>query len=697
MDEDSHAAAQLSALAETTPDVLVTIDERSQVQYVNPAIEEVLGYRPSDVVGEPLTRFMSDALARRHDEAIDRYCSTGTRTVDWNGVDLPGQHRDGHEVPLRISFSEFTRDGDRYFTGIMRDVSERRRRAERLERLTEFGQDLLAADTVETACEETIATAEAVLTVPLVEVALYDTEAGRLRSVARTAALNSVVDETTALFGSERSLPWEAFVDDECRGYADRSTGTDLRDEDTPLESAFVVPIGPHGVLVVGDTEPDGVSGTDRRLARILASTVAGMLERLTGERELENRRAELQQRNEQYRRVQRLNGVIRDVTQVLLSATTRAQIKQFVCDRLAGTDPYRFVWFGEHDLTTDAVVPVAWAGSEDGYLDAVDVTSEGEPVGGGPAGDAVRNRTVRIRNDLQSDPPFEPWRQEATKRGYRSAISVPVVYRDTLYGVLTLYAGEADVFAEMEATVLTELGEMVGYGLNAMERYDALVAEESVELEFVIRDRENPMVELLSEHEGQFTLESIEERRETGHHVYLSFEGVPLDAIASLTPSSTGDDAVTVIRDTDEELIVGLTLPETALVTTLLDRGAVPTKLQGSPSEAHLTIRIPQEASVREFVELCEARYDDVELLARRHSTDPVHTVAGFDQAYTDRLTARQREVLRTAYYAGFFEQPRGSSARDVADVLDVSQPTVSRHIRAGEEALFSLLFDEN
>jgi len=51
---------------------------------------------------------------------------------------------------------------------------------------------------------------------------------------------------------------------------------------------------------------------------------------------------------------------------------------------------------------------------------------------------------------------------------------------------------------------------------------------------------------------------------------------------------------------------------------------------------------------------------------------------------------------VLRTAYFAGFFEWPRQSTGEEVAEMLDVTQPTVNRHLRLGQQRLLAQLFDE-
>lgn len=63
---------------------------------------------------------------------------------------------------------------------------------------------------------------------------------------------------------------------------------------------------------------------------------------------------------------------------------------------------------------------------------------------------------------------------------------------------------------------------------------------------------------------------------------------------------------------------------------------------------------------------------------------------------AVDDRFTEKQRQALRTAYLSGYFEWPRASTGEEVADALDITQPTFNRHLRTTERKLFSALFDE-
>jgi PAS domain S-box-containing protein len=113
-------------VAETASDAIITIDETSEIKFVNHAAERIFGYTVAEMQGQKLTLLMPDYLRHVHSAGLNRYLETGRKHISWQGVELPGLHKNGHEIPLELSFSEFTRDGQRFFTGIARDVTERK-------------------------------------------------------------------------------------------------------------------------------------------------------------------------------------------------------------------------------------------------------------------------------------------------------------------------------------------------------------------------------------------------------------------------------------------------------------------------------------------------------------------------------------------------------------------------------------------
>ncbi|HYO77316.1 MAG TPA: PAS domain S-box protein [Thermoanaerobaculia bacterium] len=121
-------------MTETAQDAIFTIDEQSVVTFCNPAVERIFGWAPQELIGKPLEAIMPERMRDAHRRGLERFLKTRKRNIPWTGVELPALHKDGHEFPCEISFGEWT-DGDQtIFTGLARDVTERKRALEEEQR-----------------------------------------------------------------------------------------------------------------------------------------------------------------------------------------------------------------------------------------------------------------------------------------------------------------------------------------------------------------------------------------------------------------------------------------------------------------------------------------------------------------------------------------------------------------------------------
>lgn len=126
----AHSEDKYNTVVETARDVVVTINERSEILYINAAAEKLFGYRVAEMIGQNLSMLMPERLRSRHRMSFERYLHTGQRHMKWDGVELVGRHRDGSEIPLEVSFGETSHGGLRLFTGVMRDVTRRKQAEE---------------------------------------------------------------------------------------------------------------------------------------------------------------------------------------------------------------------------------------------------------------------------------------------------------------------------------------------------------------------------------------------------------------------------------------------------------------------------------------------------------------------------------------------------------------------------------------
>lgn len=119
-------------IGETASDAIITIDAASKILFVNRAAVNIFGYSLEEMIGTELTMLMPEYLRHLHRAGLKQYVETGQKHISWNATELPGLHKSGKEISLELSFGEFRRNGQRFFTGIARDITKRKQDERRL-------------------------------------------------------------------------------------------------------------------------------------------------------------------------------------------------------------------------------------------------------------------------------------------------------------------------------------------------------------------------------------------------------------------------------------------------------------------------------------------------------------------------------------------------------------------------------------
>lgn len=130
-DVRSHEA-QLRGLVETAVDGIITADEQGRIQSFNKAAEDIFGYAADEVMGQNLAILMPDPHKNHHDEYMKTYLESGQPKLIGKGRDMLGLKKDGTVFPIYVALSEVHIGGRRLFTGIIRDITERKRYEEYL-------------------------------------------------------------------------------------------------------------------------------------------------------------------------------------------------------------------------------------------------------------------------------------------------------------------------------------------------------------------------------------------------------------------------------------------------------------------------------------------------------------------------------------------------------------------------------------
>jgi PAS domain S-box-containing protein len=126
------ANARLQSVIDSAVDGIIVIDARGTIEAFNPAAERLFGYPASEAIGRNVSMLMPSPDHEGHDAYLARYLETGAAKIIGVGREVTGRRRDGSEFPLHLSVGEMSVQGERKFTGMLHDLSERVRLEQQL-------------------------------------------------------------------------------------------------------------------------------------------------------------------------------------------------------------------------------------------------------------------------------------------------------------------------------------------------------------------------------------------------------------------------------------------------------------------------------------------------------------------------------------------------------------------------------------
>jgi PAS domain S-box-containing protein len=568
---------------------------------------------------------------------------------------------------------------------------ERKKRERILTALQDSTRELINAETKAEVSERVVAATDDVLDAA-VGIFLFDPDAGGLTVGAATRAFEAHYDDWTPDLTERESVAWTAFLDDRTIVVDDFRT-TDTAADGLDDGSGLFAPLGEHGVFVALSTERAAFGPDMRRVLDLFAATAEATLDRVEGEQELREQDRTLKERNRQLTHLKRINGIIRELDQSIIRASTRDEIERAVCDHLAGHDGFEFVWIGTQDWAGETVTPRTWAGDDHGYLDTVSLSmADSNPL---PAAQTLRQHTPTHVSDTAADLRTGHWRKEALKRDFRAVVSVPLVYGDVVYGALTVYTTDPTALDEMSRTVLEELGETLGYAINAIKAREDLLTERAVELELEVED-DGVFGRLAAGADCRIDITELVPGTKDTTTVFFTTDVSDPEVVMTQAASLVAIDGVTLLAEGDTRTRFRAQVSGDTLPHALVEWGARPRTIEIDAQGSRVVVGLGSESDVRPFVEKLDARFPGVKLLARRDNHSSELTSDGLISELETRLTDRQLEVLKTAFMSGFFESPKEQTGREIAASLDITQPTFNHHLRVAQRKLFEIVLGE-
>ena len=389
--------------------------------------------------------------------------------------------------------------------------------------------------------------------------------------------------------------------------------------------------------------------------------------------------------------RVQQINTLVATVLQRVIGATGRVDVGETVCERLGGTDLYRFAWVGEHDFSADRLRTLAAAGEAAELHDQIaDALGHDQAL---PEQDAVATGETTLVQAIAGDESIPRGvRRAAFGNGLQSCLAVPLAYQGTVYGVVSVYSGQEDGFSEQERVGLETLGSVAGFAIRSIRQENMLVSDTVTEVTLEVTDETVPFVRAASDVDGPLTLDGLVPRGDGAVVCYLGMD----EPNPELDGNLSAADGVADVRwiRSEEDPLVQVTLDSETPVTALTAWGATVRTATYTAETARLAVTVPSEGDVRRLVETVDETVAETTLLSTEQTARDPDTVDAFRDDISALLTERQETVLRTAYLSEYFASPRGSSSEEVAETLDIAGSTLLYHLRRAQRKLLDAYF---
>lgn len=398
-------------------------------------------------------------------------------------------------------------------------------------------------------------------------------------------------------------------------------------------------------------------------------------------------------ERKRRERELQWERALNRTVQEVVVESRTRTELEAAIADQLHDHG-YALAWVVE---STDAgLLTRVVRGTDTTYVDERHFPTDGDGHDGEPTVWAARTGDQQFVQDFEEL--FEtPWRDAALDHGYRSGAALPLVHNDVSYGVLTVYHEEPNRFDETEQQLLARLADTVAYAIHSIETDRALASDHVLEATLEVSGPGYYLTELLAEAtanrgDTEVTVRGTVPHADGNLVQYLELHDVSAESMIDAATAFEAVQAMTVIGEDDAsslQVVLGGSTPEADLASL----GAVVRSTSVTPTRARLRVELAGKADLRAVVESLEEAYGSASMLSCVEIERDGASAIDARTVDTGALTDKQAAALEAAFHHGYFEQPRRSSATDVAESLGVTHSTYLQHLRAAQRKVFESL----
>ena len=377
-----------------------------------------------------------------------------------------------------------------------------------------------------------------------------------------------------------------------------------------------------------------------------------------------------LQTDRDRLRRRVALSDRIQSMGAALFEADDRETIETEVCEGLAAE--YEYAWIVGRSLSTSRPEPTAVAG-----IDPDDRSALVEPFSGTYAA-VLKGAASRLAEGVDDGD---------------GVLVVPIAAGETVQGALCVASRRP--FEPWERERLELVGRLLSAAVATRRRRTLALSDTVVELELECTDDRSFLVSVARALDCDVRLRSIVPVEESSLLAYVVVEGAPPSEVVSLAVESRGVTDQRLVDQRAGESLLEFTLAGESPALTLTEYGASVREVVVTEGRMRIVADCAYDADVRALVDGLSLHFPDSSFVGKREVERTDRTAGEFGSRVRDRLTERQATSLEAAYFGGYFDWPRGSTAEEIADAMEITSPTLHNHLRKGQRTLLEAVFE--
>lgn len=401
---------------------------------------------------------------------------------DQEQFDIKARTRDstGTVRWMRIIGIPVVEDGETaYLRGTVQEITERETFEQQLVDLHAVSRDLLRAESETEIIAIAVDAISDILDVPNVFYYRHDPNDGVLKPVQCTDDHGGICDDLHPVRTDTENPLSIVFSTGETEYFEELDTSLHDHDLDSrnEIQSMIVAPVDNDGVLAIGWTDGDAIDRNMQQLVSIVATTTTAAFDKVQREKLLRGKQYQLLALSD-------IDSLIHGLAESVFGLSSRDDVEQLVCDRLANSGSYSFAWIGTEE---DNEITVRTKADNSIDIDNIRIPLEESAHTNRPTAEAHLTGRMQIAQDIHIDPEYNQWHDWIREQDYRAAAVVPIGNDHSFYGTLNIYTDREDAFHKRERDALRRLGSIIAYAFSSIDRQQKL-RERQKRIEFMHR-----------------------------------------------------------------------------------------------------------------------------------------------------------------------------------------------------------------